>query len=411
MIKKWLRQLGLLKTLLVLVTFAVLTSTLMYGLIGLLIGSITGVGLMMAVTIPVMTAPVLIYYLLRMLHSLDLAEQALQKNEQKYRHLVQYAPAGIYEIDLAAFKFVAVNDVMCEYTGYTRSEFLALSPFDLLAEEGKQVFLQRQQQMVQGETIPTAVEYRIKGKNGREFWVLLNTRLMHEAGQPTSATVIVYDITERKKIEDQLRDSLREKEVLLQEIHHRVKNNLQVISSLLNLQAGYVEDERALGILQESQHRVRSMALMHENLYRSKNLARIDFNQYIHDITAYLLQAYRAKPPEVRLIIEAEQPVWLNIDQALPCGLILNELMSNALKHAFVNTGSGTIRIELDLTADQRLTLTIADNGIGLPATIDPRQTGSLGLNLVYTLAHQLEATVELNGSAGTKFSLTFRII
>ena len=138
-----------------------------------------------------------------------LLEENLRKSEKKYRQLVEYAPAGIFEVDFLNQKFISVNDVMCEYTGYSREEFLALNPFDILTEESRQRFAERLQKILRGEQLPETVEYRIKGKNKREFWVVLNTRWKYTNGNPTGATVVVYDITERKQAEEQVKASLK----------------------------------------------------------------------------------------------------------------------------------------------------------------------------------------------------------
>ena len=223
-----------------------------------------------------------------------------------------------------------------------------------------------------------------------------------------------HEIIERARAEEQINASLREKEVLLKEIHHRVKNNLQVISSLLNLQSDYVSDQQALKVLQDSQHRIRSMALIHEKLYQPQDLGRIDFAEYIRDLAAYLFRSYNAGARAITWSIEADD-VFLGIDSALPSGLILNELISNSLKHAFSpdmdkpSGWVGQIRVELLTNDDHMMTLMVTDNGAGLPAGLDFRNTTSLGLQLVNTLVDQLDGTIELVGSSeGTTFKITF---
>jgi two-component sensor histidine kinase/HAMP domain-containing protein len=216
-----------------------------------------------------------------------------------------------------------------------------------------------------------------------------------------------HDITERKKAEAQIEASLKEKEVLLQEIHHRVKNNLQVISSLLNLQSEYVEDQKALEVFQESQHRVRSMALIHEKLYRSENLAQIDFADYVRELSTYLFRSQTAKVQDITLTVQPEN-IFLDIDRAVPCGLMLNELVSNALKHAFPNGRPGEIRIELSIDNHRQLTLKVIDNGIGFLAEWDYQNTKSLGLQLVNTLVDQLDGKIELDRDNGMEFTITF---
>jgi two-component sensor histidine kinase len=216
---------------------------------------------------------------------------------------------------------------------------------------------------------------------------------------------VVTDITERKKAEDAIKASLREKEVLLKEIHHRVKNNLQVISSLVGLQAGGSQDEIIRGVLQDVTDRVRSMALVHEKLYQSADLAHIDFAEYTRGLLSYLWRAYGADT--VRLTLDLE-PVTLSVDKAVPCGLILNELAGNALKHAFRGRPEGEVTVSLHGDIDGRLCLRVSDNGVGLPPGFEWRQARSLGLRLVQMLAGQLDATVEVRNGEGAHFELLF---
>jgi two-component sensor histidine kinase len=205
---------------------------------------------------------------------------------------------------------------------------------------------------------------------------------------------------------EQMEASLREKEVLLQEIHHRVKNNLQVISSLLNLQAGGLEDTRALDALRDSQGRVRSIALVHEKLYQSPDLAHIDFAAYTRELASALLRSYDAHTQGIALSTQIDD-VLLGIDTAIPCGLILGELVSNALKHAFPGKRSGEITVGLRARSGETI-LTVGDDGIGLPADLDFRSPESLGLELVTTLVQQLDGTIELDGREGTLFKISF---
>jgi len=216
------------------------------------------------------------------------------------------------------------------------------------------------------------------------------------------------ELAERKRAEDQLKLSLKEKEVLLKEIHHRVKNNLQVISSVLRLQSDYVRDEKILALFNDSQNRIRSMALIHEKLYQSSNLLKINFDEYIRDLTDNLIRSYVSFSSAVTLTTNAIG-VWLNIDTAIPCGLIINELVSNSLKHAFSETNQeNEIQISITSAHDNEFTLIVRDNGIGFPEDIDFRNTESLGLELVCIFTEQLDGTIELDRSNGTAFVITF---
>ena len=200
---------------------------------------------------------------------------------------------------------------------------------------------------------------------------------------------------------------LREKEVLLKEIHHRVKNNLQVISSLVSLQADGSQDETVREGLLDVIYRVRSMALVHEKLYRSDDLARVDFAGYAESLLSYLWQAHGSAAANIRLNLELE-PLQLPVDTAVPCGLILNELAGNALKHAFRQREGGEVTVSL-LTEERKVRLGVRDDGVGMPPDFDWRQTSSLGLRLVQMLAGQLRAEVAVTRANGTGFEITFQ--
>jgi len=232
------------------------------------------------------------------------------------------------------------------------------------------------------------------------------TPLRDAQGQPRGAVHVLVDITERKQVEEALLTSLREKEVLLKEIHHRVKNNMQVISSLVSLQADTLDDPALGALFNDLRDQVRSMALVHEKLYQSASLARIDFAEYTHSLLAYLWRAHGQATEDIRLTLDV-QPVELTVETAIPCGLILNELVTNALKHAF-HGGGGEVKITLYADPDARVHLSVRDNGAGLPAGLDWRQAPSLGLRLVQMLAGQVNSTVEVSTAGGTAFALTF---
>jgi PAS domain S-box-containing protein len=216
------------------------------------------------------------------------------------------------------------------------------------------------------------------------------------------------ELTRRIQAEDALKASLREKEVLLKEIHHRVKNNLQIISSLLNLQSGYSNDPYLRAMFEDSQHRIQSMALIHEHLYQASDLARIDLGSYVCSLATQLLRSYQHLCPRVTLSTEMAA-VSLGIDQAVSCGLLVNELVTNSLKHAFPNEQGGDIRLALRADAYQ-VTLIVRDTGVGFPEDLDFRATDSLGLQLVCALIEQLGGTITLERQRGTIFRLTFPV-
>lgn len=229
-----------------------------------------------------------------------------------------------------------------------------------------------------------------------------------ETNALVGAVVTFKDITERKHAEEQIRESLHEKEVLLKEIHHRVKNNLQVITSLLNLQSGAITQPEVLAMFMESQNRIRSMALIHEKLYQSPDLAKIDFADYADNLARHLYRTYVVNTGLIKLTVDMEN-IYLDVDSALPCGLIINELVSNSLKYAFPNERKGEVAIRLSRQEDGKLALRVQDNGVGLPAGMSVSNSKSLGLKLVHILTKQLAGQLEYKLNPGTEFKIVFR--
>jgi two-component sensor histidine kinase len=216
------------------------------------------------------------------------------------------------------------------------------------------------------------------------------------------------EVAERKRTEERIKASLQEKEVLLKEVHHRVKNNLQVISSLLDIQALSIHSPEAIEALEDSRHRVRTMAFVHERLYQSEDLSSIGAAEYVTNLVGHLFAAYEGRA-SADLCLQIET-VFLDLDTAIACGLLINELVSNALKHAFPTgwEGAGKVRVALQSLEDGRLELQVSDNGVGLPGGLDPEQSESLGLRLVQMLTQQLRGTLEVDRHAGTAVRITF---
>jgi two-component sensor histidine kinase len=227
-----------------------------------------------------------------------------------------------------------------------------------------------------------------------------------ETGRIYRLAGVSDDITERKQALEQIKASLYEKDVLLKEIHHRVKNNLQVITSLLQLQSKYITDERARSIFQDSQNRIKSMALIHETLYQSNDLSRINSAEYVRKIIAHVQRSYRVNPEAVRIVARVDE-VSLSIDKAVPCGLIINELLSNALKHAFPQERTGEVRVEFCAEGDA-CRVRVSDDGVGIPAGMEIEKTNSLGLKLVRTLTGQLGGELSVSNGVGAAFEIVF---
>ncbi|HEY9627551.1 MAG TPA: histidine kinase dimerization/phosphoacceptor domain -containing protein [Coleofasciculaceae cyanobacterium] len=243
-------------------------------------------------------------------------------------------------------------------------------------------------------------------KTGRIFWGYLAANVVHVAGKAINL-VRVSDVSDRKQAEQQLQQSLREKEVLLKEIHHRVKNNLQIVYSLLRLQRRQLKDPQAVEALLESQNRIETIALIHEKLYRSKDLGSIDFAEYIPGLVSNLFSTYDVNDRRITLETKVE-PISLDIDKAIPCGLIINELVSNALKYAFPSAQTGQIDVEMRCGEDAQITLIVGDNGVGFSSCSDFSQPETLGLQLVEDFVAQLKGQLQISCHAGTQFSITF---
>jgi PAS domain S-box-containing protein len=248
--------------------------------------------------------------------------------------------------------------------------------------------------------------WRIR-KDGSTFFAdVVLTALRDDEGKLRGFVKLTRDITERKAAEAKAREALRQ-EMLLKEIHHRVKNNLQVISSLLYLQSTYVQDQNTLEILTESQSRVKSIALIHEKLYRSQNLEKLAFCDYVQDLLAEMIRTYRVHQEGIDLQADVKG-ILLGIDTAIPCGLIINELVANALKHAFPGERRGVVSVTMQPAEDGQFILTVHDNGVGLPHEFDWRRSKSLGLKLVMDLTKQLDGKIEVESNQGTTFRISF---
>jgi len=221
---------------------------------------------------------------------------------------------------------------------------------------------------------------------------------------------IAHDVTTTKLNEIRITQSLKEKEVLLKEVHHRVKNNMQIISSILNLQSSYITDGKILNLLRESQNRIKTMAYIHESLYQNKTFSSVNFNDYLTQLISNVIHSYSVSPDKMKLIINCEKTI-LNLDTSIPLGLIINELVTNSIKHAFPATSRGKISINLR-TQNKFVFLTVEDNGIGISSEISPEKSGTLGLQLVYTLIDQIDGKVSFESLQphGTKVIISFLI-
>ncbi len=333
------------------------------------------------------------------------AETALQVSEARYRQLVENANEAIVVAQDGLLKFV--NRMAVEMTGYAEPELTSRPFSEFIHPDDRAKVTENYRKRLAGETAEPRYVFRLRPGGGGVRWVEIGAVVIDWEGRPATLNFLT-DITDRHQAEETIRASLREKEVMLREIHHRVKNNLQVISSLFSLQAGHVNDAETRRIFREGQARVRSMALIHDKLYRSGDLSKIDFGDYLQSLSAHLFQALAADAGRIRLEMQLPE-VFLDINAAVPCGLLANELVTNALEHAFPEGRRGVIRIGLRRPADGGVELCVADDGVGFPEGLDFRRTESLGLQIVNLLVGQLEGTIELDPENGTSFTVRFQ--
>jgi PAS domain S-box-containing protein len=298
-----------------------------------------------------------------------------------------------------------VNDAACRALGYSREELVGMTISDIAPTFPPEVFAQHWRELQQKGSITFESVHR--AKDGRVYPVEINANLVVFDDKEYNCA-FTSDISERKRIEETLRVSLAEKTVLLQEIHHRVKNNLQIISSLLDIQADSITDVPAKSYFRECQNRISSLALVHEQLYQSSNFASVDLAEYIGNLATHLFNSFVKDPGRISLKIDTES-ICLNIDRSIPCGLIVNELISNSLKYAFPDNRAGEINIRLHADLEGGITLTVADNGVGLPTDLDVSKTHSLGLQLVHLLVKQLRGELEHHNDGGASFVVRLR--
>ncbi|MBC8414213.1 PAS domain S-box protein [bacterium] len=338
------------------------------------------------------------------------SEEALKESEARFRNLME-------NIDTVAVQSY-VKDGTTQYWnkaserlyGYNKQEAIGCNLLDLIIPpEMKDDVTKAIRDMVESSQPIPSEELLLMHKDGSRIPVISNHVIVSVPGREQELFCLDVDITELKQAEEQLKASLKEKETLLQEIHHRVKNNMNVVSSLLSLHKNSTKNEEVKKALQESQGRVYAMSAVHESLYNSKNLAEIDLMDYLNKLSSSLLQTYSVNPGKVQFKIDGDD-VRVDIDKASPLGLTINELISNALKYAFPDDRRGKIEVTLQ-KQENRLKLTIQDNGVGMPEGFDWKNSNTLGLKLVRTLVeNQLDGSIDMESNNGTKFTIKFNI-
>jgi PAS domain S-box-containing protein len=356
------------------------------------------------------TVTLLPYTQKRLISLLDITDKkesrkALKESQKKYRDLAELLPQPIFETNLDG-NITFTNRIGLKIFGYTQEDLDTelnmlhfLDPKDhLRAMKNTQRSL-REELSVEG--------YTALKKDGTTFPIFVYSNAIKQSGKVVGSRGVIVDLTDIKNIENNLKASLNEKEILLREVHHRVKNNMQIISSLLNLQTEYVDDEEAVNVLKESQNRVRSMAIIHEKLYQSKDLTHINFVDYIQSLVLNLFYSYDIDNTQIKPILKIEN-ISLNIETAVPCGLIISELISNSLKYAFPNRMNGEIIVSLK-SEKNTYQLLISDDGIGLPEDTNFNNIKTLGLLLVNSLTEQIDGDIMINRNHGTEYKINFK--
>ncbi len=301
-----------------------------------------------------------------------------------------------------------VNNSFLDLLGYKENELIGKSINIILDEDLKKNFT-NDKEIIEKKTF-ISCEGNYLTKKGEKIPVAFLASIMYDKeGKIEGIVCVARDITEPKIINEKIKKSLEEKEILLREIHHRVKNNMQIISSLLMLQSQYIKNKEDADIFVDSQNRIVSMSLIHEKLYQSSDLSKIDFKEYIEEMLSGLFQSYGVNSGNIALNIKVDN-ISMAIDSAIPCGLIINELVTNSLKYAFPEGRNGEITISLRSIDGTMIELVVGDNGVGIPKDLDIRTTESLGLHLVTILAeNQLHGNIALNRDKGTEFQIKFR--
>ena len=335
------------------------------------------------------------------------AEARLVESERRFREAVEYSAIGMALARLDG-SWLKVNRALCAILGRTEEELYSVTFQEITHPADLDADLANVRALLAGEIAHYQMEKRFFHKRGEIIWVRLAVTLVRDAdGQPVHFVKQLEDITGQRNAQQLMRNSLEEKETLLKEIHHRVKNNLQVISSLLQLQSDGLADPRLLSLFREAQDRVRAMALVHESLYRSGNLAAVNFGTHVEELAATLMRSYATGAAPVSLEART-QPVNLDIDVAVPLSLIVNELVTNAFKHSFGKGRGGVLRVVFHERENGEIFLSIGDDGPGLPADFQLENSTSLGLKVVRILTAQIDGRLNVERDNGTVFALTF---
>lgn len=333
-------------------------------------------------------------------------QQELEESRNRYFELYDLAPVGYVTLENGII--IEINLTGAGMLGIERRLLIKKRFSSFIAPDYQDEYYLFNQRILENETKQTC-ELKLLKKDGTLFYANLEGIAVENSKGSRQVRATFTDIAKRKQTEEQVKRSLEDKELLLKEIHHRVKNNMQVITSILALQSASTGDEKIASVFAKCQRRIESMALIHEKLYQTEDLSHINFKEYITSLTETLLHSYKKEEQEISLKIDVRD-IFLDIDTAVPVGLILNELIANSLKHSFKEKNEGEIRISFREIDEERLEFKVGDSSDGLPSDFDIRSTGSLGFQLVRLLAEKrLKGKVEFHQNRGAEFTITFK--
>jgi len=334
------------------------------------------------------------------------AEEALRDSEDMHRILVETMNDGLAVIDENTL-FSYVNKAICQMVGYDPKELIGSPVSKLIDEVNARIFKEQFDRRKRGER--DAYEVSLIHKDKKKVSAIISPQPMFDSENRFKGSLAVLtDITGRKLAEEQIQASLKEKEVLLKEVHHRVKNNLQIISSLLDLTRSRTENQEAIDVLGEARSKIHAMALIHTQLYQSDKFDRIDMQSHIRDMIIHLSQLY-GKRKNINPVINASN-LYLSVTRAIPCALVINELISNVYRHAFKEGEEGTVEVSMEQSSDGTISLKVKDDGIGIPEQVDINEADTLGLKLVRNLVlGQLRGKLQIERKDGTEILIEFR--
>jgi len=336
------------------------------------------------------------------------AVAALRESQERYQALFDRSLLCVFVNDSRG-KFIDANQAALDLLGYTKEEISGLTFSSLLDQSQLPKAFRIFDEIIKTGSQKRPAEYKLRRKDGNSVWVETEASLIFPEGEAPAIQGIARDITDRKRAEEDLKASLKEKEALLREIHHRVKNNLQVISSLLDMRAMRTADKKIVDLCKDARAKIQTMALIHTHIYQSDTFTQIAMKDYVRDLVNFLTQVYSEKRRHVAIIVE-EADVYLSVTQAMPFAIILNEAISNAFKHAFKKGQKGTIRISLKETGENTVSLKIKDDGVGFPEGIDIHNAQTLGLKLMRNLVRdQLKGQIKVEKNRGTEVIVEFK--